>query len=688
MFAAPLLLPFALLAAADPPGGAPDDARVDGPGGVRVSGAVVDAAGGPVAGRVTGVSLFAGPAVARAAAGADGAFTLTGLPPGRTGLHAVAADGRAGWGFVMLGEDDAAGATVAVGPVGGVALSVRGPDGAPAAGATVTGVNWTDARGEGFATPVLAAAAGLAAVPADAAGRLTVPGLPVGAAVTVALAHPAAARVEAGPFVVPAAGATAEPPAVALPAGEVVTVRVAPAAGAGPLPTGGWELRARGGGPGGAMIVDEPWPLAAAADGAVSAEVRLPPGEGFVMLSHPDFALAPDRVRSFDFPAGSPPAFALTALPRAPLTGRLVDPAGAPVPLASAYALTRFAGAEEETPLGRGWAYTGSDHEPGEDGRFAVRAGVGEAAVEVRVHPVHGAFLPTTAGPVTLTAAGADVGDVLLRPLPTLTGTVVGPGGAPVPHALVGPGPNLEYYSQTVRADGRGRFAYPLGGIAPAAGPPRAELVAFAPAAGPSGAGLFGEATVPLTAGVEPGPVRIELAAAPVPPPPAPEDGWRDWNPDAPAPGSAAPAWAVSAGFAPDGADDPDPPTLESLRGRWVLLDLRTTWCAPCRTSEPTLHAVAAAYADRLTIVEVYDRSDTAPAVRAYLADRPAAGPVLRDADGGPTHAAYGVRGVPTRALIDPAGRVRFHSGYDGAALRPRLADTVRRFLAAERRGD
>ena len=679
--AAPLPFALALLFAGDA-----------GENGVTVSGAVTDAAGEPVAATVTAVPLT-DPAAVSGETGADGRFTLAGLTPGRTKLRAVCDDGRAGWAFVVLpgesGRVDGAGVTV--GPVGKLAFDVTAPGGGPAAGAAVAEVWWRTGGGEDeLLTAEQAAAFGLGWEPAGPDGRVHVAGLPAGAEARPHVDHPDAFRVEAGPFAVPAPGEPGDVPAVALEAGGRLELSLVPADGPAvpadfAVPADGWELRVQGGGNAG-LLYERDVTAEPAAGGAAAISVRLPPGEAFRMLTHSDAAAVPRSEYDVPVVVGETTRRVVSVLPRAEVTGRVVNAAGESRPLAGVYAYTRApaapdGGRGDGGPFGPGWAFTGGDYDLDDEGRFAVRAGVGAVRLSASMHPAFGAVFPARTDVIALTPTGADAGEVLVADLPTLAGVVVDAAGDPVRHALVAPGPNLEYRSHTVRADAGGRFAYPVDGLADEGGDGfAADLVAFAPY-GPGSAAV----SVPLEPGVTPDPLTVTLDDAPVPAPPEPVEGWRAWaETHTPEPGDAAPPVRFSAAFGPDGTEFDDPPTLADLRGRWVLLDLRTTWCAPCRREEPTLAAVAEAYADRLTVLEVYGTSDTAEAVAAYLADRPAAGIVLRDADDGATHHAYAVRGVPTRALIGPGGAVRLHSAQNQEALRPRLADTLRRFLAAE----
>ncbi|CAN5405981.1 hypothetical protein BH09PSE4_BH09PSE4_12700 [soil metagenome] len=61
------------------------------------------------------------------------------------------------------------------------------------------------------------------------------------------------------------------------------------------------------------------------------------------------------------------------------------------------------------------------------------------------------------------------------------------------------------------------------------------------------------------------------------------------------------------------------PVTLGAFRGKPVLLNLWATWCAPCVTETPTLDALAARDAGKLTVVAVGQEDDPAK-VSAFFA--------------------------------------------------------------------
>ena len=95
---------------------------------------------------------------------------------------------------------------------------------------------------------------------------------------------------------------------------------------------------------------------------------------------------------------------------------------------------------------------------------------------------------------------------------------------------------------------------------------------------------------------------------------------------------------------------------LSDLRGQWVLVNFRATWCAPCREEMPYLARLARAHAGDLTVLAVNMReppSVVAPFVAEFGPELPI---VLQPDDA--TLLAYDVRALPTSVLIDPDGMV------------------------------
>jgi thioredoxin 1 len=87
-----------------------------------------------------------------------------------------------------------------------------------------------------------------------------------------------------------------------------------------------------------------------------------------------------------------------------------------------------------------------------------------------------------------------------------------------------------------------------------------------------------------------------------------------------------------------------------------VLVDFSATWCAPCRTIEPHVEALAKAYEGRVRVVKCDVDESTAVAAR------------------------FGIRGVPT-LLVFAGGKVA--GQLVGSAPRARLEALVDRVLDA-----
>ncbi len=124
--------------------------------------------------------------------------------------------------------------------------------------------------------------------------------------------------------------------------------------------------------------------------------------------------------------------------------------------------------------------------------------------------------------------------------------------------------------------------------------------------------------------------------------------------------------------------------TLADFRGRFVLVNLWATWCAPCIREMPALDRLAAAMggADFSILLVSQDRGGAAKVdpffeklgltkLSTYLDPEGALG------------RAFGVRGLPTSVLIgrdgEELGRIEGAADWDGAALEA----TLRRYLAA-----
>ena len=129
-----------------------------------------------------------------------------------------------------------------------------------------------------------------------------------------------------------------------------------------------------------------------------------------------------------------------------------------------------------------------------------------------------------------------------------------------------------------------------------------------------------------------------------------------------------------------------DPVTLESLRGKTVVVNFWASWCVPCVEEHPVLTAAPRRFGpDVVFLGVVYE--DEEPAVQRFLAQYGSAYPSLID-DGGKVSIAYGVYGVPETYFIDADGSIV--NKYVGP-LRPDLLDgfvQAAQAHAATRRSD
>jgi thiol-disulfide isomerase/thioredoxin len=96
--------------------------------------------------------------------------------------------------------------------------------------------------------------------------------------------------------------------------------------------------------------------------------------------------------------------------------------------------------------------------------------------------------------------------------------------------------------------------------------------------------------------------------------------------------------------------------SLESFRGKPVLLHFWATWCQHCRNEMPLLERTARAHGNGLVVLGV-NLAEKRRKVIAYVAETGITFPILLDPRGNAA-AAYDVVSLPTTLLIDPMGRI------------------------------
>ena len=100
--------------------------------------------------------------------------------------------------------------------------------------------------------------------------------------------------------------------------------------------------------------------------------------------------------------------------------------------------------------------------------------------------------------------------------------------------------------------------------------------------------------------------------------------------------------------------------SLESLKGRVVLLNFWATWCPPCRREMPDMEKLYREYESKgLTVLAVSD--EDRETVEKFLQKNPYTFPVLLD-PGRKVNSAFMVEGIPKSFLFDREGRLAAQS--------------------------
>jgi len=100
--------------------------------------------------------------------------------------------------------------------------------------------------------------------------------------------------------------------------------------------------------------------------------------------------------------------------------------------------------------------------------------------------------------------------------------------------------------------------------------------------------------------------------------------------------------------------------SLESLKGKTVLLDFWETWCGPCIKSMPTTEKLYRDYKAQGLVVLAVDVDETRDTVEKFLNANHVEYPVMMGTDSG-IPPAYSVSAFPTFVLIGPDGKIAAH---------------------------
>jgi cytochrome c biogenesis protein CcmG/thiol:disulfide interchange protein DsbE len=96
---------------------------------------------------------------------------------------------------------------------------------------------------------------------------------------------------------------------------------------------------------------------------------------------------------------------------------------------------------------------------------------------------------------------------------------------------------------------------------------------------------------------------------------------------------------------------------LSDLDGKVVILDFWASWCMPCRAQAPIVERVAKAHAAQGVVLVGIATSDQRRSAELYAKNNPSDFPALFDEEELVARA-YGVKGLPTLAVIDRQGKL------------------------------
>ena len=115
-----------------------------------------------------------------------------------------------------------------------------------------------------------------------------------------------------------------------------------------------------------------------------------------------------------------------------------------------------------------------------------------------------------------------------------------------------------------------------------------------------------------------------------------------------------APSPAPQAGFTANGK----PTSLADFRGRVVLLNFWATWCGPCVAEMPSLDRLEAALGGEDFVVVAVSEDRNPAVVEPFFSGHQIQHLAKYHDPGGALASAFGIRGLPTSALIDRKGNV------------------------------
>ncbi len=111
---------------------------------------------------------------------------------------------------------------------------------------------------------------------------------------------------------------------------------------------------------------------------------------------------------------------------------------------------------------------------------------------------------------------------------------------------------------------------------------------------------------------------------------------------------------------------------LADMKGKVKVVDFWATWCGPCKASFPAMQEAQNKYANRDDVVFLFvnswENGDREKNAREYITANDYSFRVLMDEDDAVIKS-FGVRGIPTKFIIDGNNHIRFESvGWSGSS--------------------
>jgi thiol-disulfide isomerase/thioredoxin len=124
-----------------------------------------------------------------------------------------------------------------------------------------------------------------------------------------------------------------------------------------------------------------------------------------------------------------------------------------------------------------------------------------------------------------------------------------------------------------------------------------------------------------------------------------------------------------------------NPVALADFNGKFLVLNLWATWCAPCLNEMPSLERLQAKFGPALTVIAVSEDRGGDKVVAPFVADHQLDKlRIYLDPSSAVSHA-FAVRGLPTTLVIDANGRVlgkvEGEADWDSATMQAVLASLM-----------